>query len=73
MQWLEIYWAIRSYETALEEGIKFFVYGNLDYALKESGYDSKFRTGHYDGKGRIGEWILFQNQHNRDRMGAAHT
>lgn len=67
----ETYWAIRSYEIALEEGIKFFVYGNLDYALKKSGYDSKFRTGHYDGKGRMGEWILFQNQANRDRMGAA--
>lgn len=67
----EIYWAIRSYEIAIEEGIKFFVYGNLDYALKKSGYDSRFRTGHYDGKGRIGEWILFQNQTNKTRMGAA--
>jgi hypothetical protein len=47
------------------------VYGNLDYGLKKSGYDSRFRTGHYDGKGRVGEWILFQNQANRDRMGAA--
>jgi hypothetical protein len=54
----EIYWAIRSYEIAIEEGIKFFVYGNLDYALKKSGYDSRFRTGHYDGKGRMGEWVL---------------
>jgi hypothetical protein len=67
----ETYWAIRSYEIAIEEGIKFFVYGNLDYVLKKSGYDSKFRTGHYDGKGRMGEWILFQNETNRDRMGAA--
>ncbi|KAG0649499.1 hypothetical protein D0Z07_4271 [Hyphodiscus hymeniophilus] len=67
----EIYWAIRSYELALECGIKFFVYGNLDFTLKKSGYDPKFRTGHYDGKGRIGEWILFQNQSNRGRMGAA--
>jgi hypothetical protein len=67
----ETYWAIRSYEIAIEEGIKFFVYGNLDYALKKSGYDSKFRSGHYDGKGRMGEWILFQNQDNSDRMGAA--
>ncbi|MGB3481003.1 MAG: NmrA family NAD(P)-binding protein [Mycobacterium sp.] len=67
----ELYWAIRAYEIAVEEGIKFFVYGNLDYALKKSGYDSRFRTGHYDGKGRIGEWILFQNKDNRDRMGAA--
>ena len=67
----EIYWAIRSYEIAIEEGIKFFVYGNLDYGLKKAGYDSRFRTGHYDGKGRMGEWILFQNQDNSDRMGAA--
>jgi len=67
----ETYWAIRSYEIALEEGVKFFVYGNLDYGLKKSGYDSRFRTGHYDGKGRVGEWILFQNQANGDRMGAA--
>lgn len=67
----EMYWAIRSYEIAIEEGIKFFVYGNLDYGLKLSGYDSRFRTGHYDGKGRVGEWILFQNQVNGDRMGAA--
>ncbi|RMD42095.1 hypothetical protein DV735_g3059, partial [Chaetothyriales sp. CBS 134920] len=67
----EIFWAIRSYELALEEGIKFFVYGNLDYTYKKSGYDPKFRTGHYDGKGRIGEWILEQNKVNSKRMGAA--
>ncbi|BBY04653.1 NmrA family NAD(P)-binding protein [Mycobacterium seoulense] len=67
----ETYWAIRSYEIAIEEGVKFFVYGNLDYGLKKSGYDTRFRTGHYDGKGRVGEWILFQNQVNGDRMGAA--
>ena len=67
----EIYWAIRTYEIALEEGITFFVYGNLDYTLKKAGYDSRFRTGHYDAKGRIGEWILEQNRTNGDRMGAA--
>jgi NmrA-like family len=59
------------YEIAIEEGVKFLVYGNLDYGLKKSGYDSRFRTGHYDGKGRVGEWILFQNQVNKGRMGAA--
>ncbi|KAJ9609172.1 hypothetical protein H2200_006944 [Cladophialophora chaetospira] len=67
----EIFWAIRSYELALEEGIKFYVYGNLDYVYKKSGYDPKFRTGHYDGKGRIGEWVLSQNQVNSHRMGAS--
>lgn len=69
----EMFWAMRSYELALEEGVGFFVYGNLDFVYKKSGYDPKFRTGHYDGKGRVGEWILQQNRDagNRDRMGAA--
>ncbi|KAK4071928.1 hypothetical protein Trisim1_008444 [Trichoderma cf. simile WF8] len=69
----EMFWAIRSYELALEEGIKFFVYGNLDYVYKKSGFDPKFRTGHYDGKGRIAEWILQQNKDPEiaKRMGAA--
>jgi hypothetical protein len=63
--------AIRVYELALEEGIKFFVYGNLDYVYKLSGYNPKFRTGHYDGKGRMGEWILSQNEHNKHLMASA--
>ncbi|PSN72082.1 NAD(P)-binding protein [Corynespora cassiicola Philippines] len=67
----EMYWAMRSYEIALELGIKFFVYGNLDFVLKKSGYDPKFRTAHYDGKGRIGEWILQQTRDNGHKMGAA--
>ena len=67
----EMYWAVRSYELAIEEGVKFFVYGNLDYVYKKSGYDPKYRTGHYDGKGRVAEWILSQNDNNKGRMGAA--
>lgn len=67
----EMFWAMRAYELAIEEGIKFFVYGNLDYVYKKSGYKPEFRTGHYDGKGRIAEWILLQNQANKKNMGAA--
>lgn len=67
----EMFWAIRAYEIAIEEGIKFFVYGNLDYVYKKSNYNPIFRTGHYDGKGRIGEWILQQTKDNGKRMGAA--
>ncbi|KAA8564214.1 hypothetical protein MFRU_077g00170 [Monilinia fructicola] len=67
----EMFWAIRSYEIAIQQGIKFFVYGNLDYALKKSGWQEKYHAGHYDGKGRIGEWILWQNQSNPNGMGAA--
>jgi hypothetical protein len=67
----EMFWAIRAYELALEGGIKFFVYGNLDYGYKKGGYIPIFRTGHYDGKGRIGEWILQQTRENGRKMGAA--
>ncbi|KAF2416440.1 NAD(P)-binding protein [Tothia fuscella] len=67
----ELFWAIRAYEIAIEEGIKFFVYGNVDYAYKKGGYDPKYRCGHYDGKGRIGEWILQQTKDNGGEMGAA--
>lgn len=67
----EMFWAIRAYELAIEEGIRFYVYGNLDFAHKKSGYDSKFYSGHYNGKGRIGEWILQQTRDNGARMGAA--
>ncbi|KAH8895312.1 NAD(P)-binding protein [Thozetella sp. PMI_491] len=67
----EMYWAIRSYELALEEGVSMFVYGNLDYVYKKSGFKPEFRSGHYDGKGRIGEWVLFQNQTNSERMKTA--
>ncbi|KAK3900310.1 hypothetical protein C8A05DRAFT_17366 [Staphylotrichum tortipilum] len=56
----ETYWTIRAYELAIETGIKFFVFGNLDYVYKKSGYDPKFRCGHYDGKGRMAEWMLGQ-------------
>lgn len=63
----EMFWAIRSWEIAIESGIKFFVYGNLDYSLKKSGYDESVHAGHYDGKGRIGEWILWQNQSNKGK------
>jgi hypothetical protein len=67
----EIFWAMRSYELALQEGNKFFVYGNLDYGLKKGNWDERYRCGHYDGKGRIGEWILQQTKTNGEKMGAA--
>ncbi|KAI1747447.1 hypothetical protein F4782DRAFT_543506 [Xylaria castorea] len=58
----EIFWTIR-------EGVKFYVHGNLDYAWKKSGFRPEFHAGHYDGKGRVGEWILLQN---RDAAVRAH-
>jgi hypothetical protein len=51
--------------------VQFFIWGNLDYGYKKSGYKPQFRTGHYDGKGRVGEWILQQTKDNHKRMRAA--
>lgn len=65
----ETYWSIRAYELAIEEGVKFYVFGNLPYGYKLGGYDPKFRCGHVDGKGRIGEWILAQNEHVSKHQG----
>ncbi|RDW69877.1 NmrA-like family-containing protein 1 [Coleophoma cylindrospora] len=67
----ETFWAMRIYELAVQQGIKFFVYGNLDFVTKKSGYDPLLKTAHYDGKGRVGEWILHQTRDNGPRMGAA--
>ncbi|KAI0427771.1 hypothetical protein F5Y09DRAFT_333094 [Xylaria sp. FL1042] len=70
----EIFWTIRgklfsipiaillAWELAIEEGVKFYVHGNIDYAYKKSGFRPDFHCGHIDGKGRMGEWILAQNK-----------
>lgn len=49
----ETFWSMRAFEIAVQSGVKFFVFSNLDYALKKGGYNQKFRCGHYDGKGRV--------------------
>ncbi|KAK3320310.1 hypothetical protein B0T19DRAFT_338065, partial [Cercophora scortea] len=61
----ELYWATRAYELAIESGITFYVYGNIEFTYKKSGYRPEFRAGHMDGKGRVGEWLLFQHASNK--------
>ncbi|KAI1816136.1 NAD(P)-binding protein [Poronia punctata] len=55
-------WGAFAWELALEEGVKFYIHGNLDYGYKLSGFRPEFRCGHYDAKGRMAEWILLQNK-----------
>jgi hypothetical protein len=50
----EMFWGMRAYEIAISIGLKFYVWGNLDYASKKGNFDQKLRCGHYDGKGRVG-------------------
>lgn len=58
----EIFWTIRAWELAIEAGVQLFVLGNLDYMYKKSGFRPQFHAGHYDGKGRVGDFILAQNK-----------
>jgi nucleoside-diphosphate-sugar epimerase len=30
----EMFWAVRAYELAIEEGVQFFVYANLDFVVR---------------------------------------
>ncbi|KAI1427187.1 hypothetical protein F5Y12DRAFT_783512 [Xylaria sp. FL1777] len=70
----EIFWTIRAaWELAIEEGVKFYVHGNIDYSYKTSGFRPEFHCGHIDAKGRMGDWILAQNKEPvvRERMRSA--
>jgi uncharacterized protein YbjT (DUF2867 family) len=35
----EMFWAMRAYELAIEEGVQFFVYANLDFVVRACGRD----------------------------------
>ena len=58
----ETYWGTRIFEIAVETGIQHYVWGSLDYLVKKGGYNSKYRCGHYDAKGRVAEFILNKNK-----------
>jgi hypothetical protein len=56
----EVYWGIRIFELCCEAGVKHFLYAGLDYALKEGNFDPSFRCGHFDGKGKVIDWMKSQ-------------
>ena len=57
----EIFWGIRLYETAARAGIKHLVYSGLEANIgKETNYDPKYYVGHFEGKGRVQDWIKAQ-------------
>ena len=54
----ETFLGLRIYElAACVPTLKHYVWSNLDYGLKKAGYRSEYHCGHYDGKGRIGDWL----------------
>jgi uncharacterized protein YbjT (DUF2867 family) len=57
----EIYWGIRLYELSREFKVKHFLWAGLEYATKMGNFDSKYRTGHLDGKAKVSEYIAAQS------------
>ncbi|KAE9363841.1 NmrA family protein [Stipitochalara longipes BDJ] len=56
----ELYWGIRLFEIASEHGVQHFIWASLDSSYKLSGYQPRFRTGHFDGKAKVADWISGQ-------------
>jgi NmrA-like family len=54
----ETYYGLRIFELAAPvPTLKHYVWSNLDYGLKKGGYRAEYHCGHYDGQGRIGDWL----------------
>ncbi|KZT36391.1 hypothetical protein SISSUDRAFT_1121002 [Sistotremastrum suecicum HHB10207 ss-3] len=57
----KIFAALRIFELAKQTGtLKHFVWSNLDYISKITGYNPKYKVEHYDSKGRVLEFIKGQ-------------
>jgi NmrA-like family len=54
----ETYYGLRIFELAAHvPTLKHYVWSSLDYGLKKAGYRPEYHCGHYDGKGRIADWL----------------
>ncbi|KFA80086.1 hypothetical protein S40288_09814 [Stachybotrys chartarum IBT 40288] len=56
----EIYWGIRMYELAVQNGLEHFVWAGVDYGSKLGGFAPKYRCGHLDGKNKVTEYLKSQ-------------
>ncbi|KAI0342005.1 NAD(P)-binding protein [Trametopsis cervina] len=57
----EIHIAMRIFEIAKQtKSIRHYVWSNLDYALKKGNWDPMYECGHYNGKGRVADWLKAQ-------------
>jgi hypothetical protein len=53
----EIYWGIRIFEIAVQNGVTHYIWSSLDDYFHETRYDDTLRVGHYYGKGHVKQWI----------------
>ncbi|KAH6698307.1 hypothetical protein BKA61DRAFT_709988 [Leptodontidium sp. MPI-SDFR-AT-0119] len=56
----EIYWGIRMYELAVQNGLEHFVWAGVDYGSKLGDFAAKYRCGHLDGKNKVTEYLKSQ-------------
>ncbi|EKM52887.1 uncharacterized protein PHACADRAFT_212085 [Phanerochaete carnosa HHB-10118-sp] len=57
----EVFLGMRIFELAQQaKTVRHYVWSNLDYVAKKSGYDPKYRVGLFDGKGRVADWLKAQ-------------
>ncbi|TBU24021.1 NAD(P)-binding protein [Dichomitus squalens] len=57
----EIFAGIRIFELAKQiRTVRHYIWSNLDYSFKKGGYKPAYKCEHYDGKGRVAEWMKAQ-------------
>jgi hypothetical protein len=57
----EVFAGMRIFELAKQVGtLKHYVYSSLEYITKKSNYNPIYHCIHYDGKGRVAEWMQQQ-------------
>jgi hypothetical protein len=57
----EVFAGLRIFELAKQVGtLKHYVYSSLEYITKKTNYNPKYHCIHYDGKGRVAEWMQQQ-------------
>ncbi|KAF8305361.1 NAD(P)-binding protein [Clavulina sp. PMI_390] len=56
----EIHAAINIWEIAGYHQLRHFVWSNLDYSLRLTGWDPTYSVDHYNAKGRFGDYMMSQ-------------
>lgn len=58
---LELYWTIRAYEIAVQEGVQHFIYSGSPNRLASHGYKEDFRNSHNAIAGHLTSWLEAQD------------
>ncbi|CCL99319.1 uncharacterized protein FIBRA_01335 [Fibroporia radiculosa] len=56
----EVWSGIRIFELAKQAGVKHYVWSSLEYVSKLTNYNPEYRCLHYDGKGRVADFMQAQ-------------